>query len=452
MMRSVLLTLYFVLFPLPLFAGDYTELFTYRDDFFRSYENKPSFEIEKNAWFFTEHHFRRDAITLFSDLLKKEPENELYNFGVAVNLRLMGKELEAINYYKKAFPNLSSLKGEKIIVEIDKTEKEKNRKITEKLLSELEKDENNFGKLKEISEYFGYMGELDKAVYYAKKALTIKDDYFLKLRLARLYYLKEDYENAISLYKSMDSDGQNLYVQLCLSASYLKSSDKKRAKLYYERVLNSADNKQVVLDVFKSYLGIWDRETDVYRLFRYINPAFLFGMSFYENSSNFSRFAVGEELIFKTNERDGFSIGHNYNIFRKEYFKGIERNRFYLSTEKSLARTSIFRAEFSDNFYSNNLNSTGFLVSFGQSLGGLFTNLQVERFDIIDTEKNFSNQLYNYSSEFGSVAKVIKSTDYSLFFDYRVNEHYRLMGKLIYGEYNEGNIKIPDFLILYTPL
>lgn len=286
-------------------------------------------------------------------------------------------------------------------------------------------------------ELSSYVGDYRSSILYSKKALEIKNDYLVNLKLIEFFLKTEKYESAekklLYLYENFNQDG---YLLTLLSVVYIKLNDYKKASYYYTRAKEYADTNDVE-EVFKSY--IVQNITELSDKFNSKNYKLNFNINQYSNSSDVTRESYGEDIewLYRLYR---FKLSHRKDFFYKNNLDSFSRDSLSFSMEGSIDNEIYLSLGLDSKFYNNNKLILPFYLTLGKSIDRFFSSITYESIDISDIEKPFGNLLYNYASDFGGAKKIIRSENLSFYLQYE-NEKIISFIKYIYGDYSDGNEK-----------
>ncbi|SDN30314.1 Tetratricopeptide repeat-containing protein [Desulfonauticus submarinus] len=126
------------------------------------------------------------------------------------------------------------------------------------LMQKLKKDPNNIDVLKELGFVFMKMGNWNRALSFWTKILDIEPKDRMALSQAGYCYFQlQKYHKAVHLYEEvLKSDENNYIINYNLGVIYAKFlSQPNKAKIYFQKVLNSPDAESKLKQEVKDFLS-----------------------------------------------------------------------------------------------------------------------------------------------------------------------------------------------------
>ena len=129
-----------------------------------------------------------------------------------------------------------------------------------KTLKNLKAKESNFETLVQIGDIYQQIGSPKKAVKNYKKALNIKEDITVKLKLAKSFLQSNQRENAIKIYQEILSQNQNnLLLKYRLANLYYQNKNYKKSEaLFLELVQKDTNNASFYYKLASVYTNLKD--------------------------------------------------------------------------------------------------------------------------------------------------------------------------------------------------
>lgn len=254
-----------------------------------------------------------------------------------------------------------------------------------------------------------------------------------------------DYEIAAAIYNQILCDypyNQEALWGLLKSSTYTRNSAD--ARISYRR-----------------WPTVWFDDPLQNRLAPYYRPPeMVLQTEYFENSTSFTRFATGiyyDDYAF-CNTR--LYEGYYYTRFSQQHFNTINRQSLFLGAETLFNKKWEGRARLIENYYDrlqhesdedsleeNHLFSKAVLNYHLHLVYHPIPEVSVDfgydYYDVIDTVPPFANPIYNYSNQIGATALNIRTSDWSVFFQY-YKDKVSIIGNFIYGNYSDGNTKLSD--------
>lgn len=114
----------------------------------------------------------------------------------------------------------------------------------QKALVQLKKQPISFQKNKKIADIYVLIDNHKQAVKYYEKALELKDDYQIKLKLGKSYKKEKKLQKSISVFENIIAkDSGNLLVKYQLGKLYLQTKQPLKAKkTFKELILKDKNN------------------------------------------------------------------------------------------------------------------------------------------------------------------------------------------------------------------
>lgn len=315
---------------------------------------------------------------------------------------------------------------------------------------ELGKVQNAMGKREEAQQ------SLERSLaIYPQAALTRKE-------LAEVLAVSGKGAEAVDIARSIEpKQNQVLTSQLAMARSYHFSGSLPEARNIYREILaayplnTDALWGMVETSVYTGRPGEAEHLIETWKtlppdsrlaeqeklLASFTSPRVSLMGDYYTNSGDFSRVNVGASVTL-FNHETLWTPGYYFSSFHQSGFSTITRNGLFLEGERRLTDSVRVGARLGGNIYDNNHETmNGRLSLYLEPVKNVDMALNIERSDIIDTELPFRNAIYNYVVTIGAVGEAIQTWDYSLYAHATPLPNLDFSGKILYGDYSDGNDK-----------
>lgn len=318
------------------------------------------------------------------------------------------------------------------------------------VLYELGKVQNAMGKRQEAQK------SLERSLAaYPKAALTRRE-------LAEVLAVQGKETEAVGIARSIEpTPSQALTSQLAVARSYHFSGNLPEAREIYRTILAAYPQNpdalwgMVETSVYTGRAAEADRLIQTWKtlppdsrlagqeklLASFTSPRVSLLGDYYSNSGDFSQTNAGATATFFRLETL-WNLGYYFSSFHQSGFSTIDRNGLFLEGERRLTDTVRVGARLGGNIYDNSHETmNGRLSLYLEPVKNVDMAFNIERSDIIDTELPFRNAIYNYVVTIGAVGEAIQTWDYSLYAHAAPLPNLDLVGKVLYGNYSDGNDK-----------
>lgn len=318
------------------------------------------------------------------------------------------------------------------------------------VLYELGKVQNAMGKREEAQK------SLERSLSaYPEAALTRKE-------LAEVLAVRGKGKEAAVMAQSIEpKQNQVLTSQLAKARSYHFSGSLPEAREIYRAILAAYPQNpdaiwgMVETSVYTGRPGDADRLIETWKtlppdsrlaeqeklLASFTSPRVSLMGDYYSNSGDFSQ-ANGGATATLFRYETLWALGYYFSSLHQSGFSTITRNGLFLEGERRLTDSVRVGARLGGNIYDNNHETmNGRLSLYLDPAKNVDIALNIQRSDIIDTELPFRNAIYNYVVTIGAVGEAVQTWDYSLYAHATPLPNLDLAGKILHGDYSDGNDK-----------
>lgn len=284
---------------------------------------------------------------------------------------------------------------------------------------------------KELAEVLARMGKSEEALTLASSIDGSGETWLTgRLALARTYHFSGRLMDAIPVYKQILTeypDNSDALWGLAECATFTGNFVESEAAL--AKLQLTGDDQRLA--------------TQKKLLARFAAPVARLNAEYYANSSDFTRVSGGADMRLFAGMSTTLDAGYYFSKFRQDRFSAISRQTVFIEGETRLAEKLRIGGRLTGNFYDNNQDHlNGRFSLYLEPVKELVIAANYEHLDIIDTELPFGNAIFNYVVTIGAVGRKLQTNDYSLYIQGNPTERIVLAGKILHGDYSDGNRKL----------